>query len=320
MAAAVYAATCANTGADYTYTETVDGTTRTIVWSGCPNHFYGTGMNPNSPVKGSTTYKIPKSPMLQPAGTTVDLSAQGGAIGLTFAGEQIYSPYGGAKYGATTNYATTAVKNEGDTFDMCGGHSSSNTQVSYHIHIPPSCLLRQLSAQDNAHSPQIGWAFDGFPVYGPRGASGKMMKKCTIDSTAPCLDECGGIASAYEGYNYRYHIQGPYNNGTDCSNPNSQMKPLDATVWTSYYPHSPICFRGCIPSGVTGLTFNKLIACSGSATAGSSSPKAAQAALAVNDKPVCSSYAGAGKFFSSAPSTHSPHAGVFLAVAGLVLL
>jgi len=52
--------------------------------------------------------------------------------------------------------------------------------------------LLQLGATDSTHSPQIGWAVDGFPVYGPRGFGGKMMKICSIDSSTPCLDACGG--------------------------------------------------------------------------------------------------------------------------------
>jgi hypothetical protein len=295
-------ATCSNDGKDYTYKEEVASDTRTISWSGCPNHFYGTGMNPNSPVKGSTVYKVPEKPMLQPSGTTIDLSEQGGPIGITFAGEQVYSPYGGMKYGKTKDYATTAVANEGDTFDMCGGHSSSSTQVSYHIHMPPSCLLRQLGAKDTEHSPQIGWAFDGFPIYGPRGTGGRLMQKCSIDKTTPCLDECGGIESDYDGYKYRYHLMGPYNNGKDCKNPNSNMNPLSATEWAKYYPHSPICFRGCAPSGVTSLSFSKLVTCSGSATNGYTTASAAKTQLAINPEPVCTTYVGTKKEFGAASS------------------
>ena len=46
----------------------------------------------------------------------------------------------------------------------------------------------------NAHSPQIGWAYDGFPVYGPNGMAGAVMAKCgsAAADSSNCLDECNG--------------------------------------------------------------------------------------------------------------------------------
>jgi len=92
---------------------------------------------------------------------------------------------------------------EGDTFDECGGHSASGSEASYHVHIPPSCLLTQLGQYDSSHSPQVGWAFDGFPIYGPRGTEGVMMQTCSeIGGTYGvdvCTDECGGMYDDTQG-------------------------------------------------------------------------------------------------------------------------
>lgn len=72
---------------------------------------------------------------------------------------------------------------EAQTFDACGGHQPGNGQ--YHHHAAPNCLREQLN--DNiervrnlrtgpvfreksapwSHSPILGWAFDGYPIYGP---------------------------------------------------------------------------------------------------------------------------------------------------------
>ncbi len=72
---------------------------------------------------------------------------------------------------------------EAQTFDACGGHQPGNGQ--YHHHAVPNCLREQLN--DNiervrsartgpvyrekrapwTHSPILGWAFDGHPIYGP---------------------------------------------------------------------------------------------------------------------------------------------------------
>jgi len=73
------------------------------------------------------------------------------------------------------------------TFDPCKAHQPQNGQ--YHYHANPVCLRYQLN--DNlvgtnvgtanasftestgtlTHSPLLGWAFDGYPVYGPYGYS-----------------------------------------------------------------------------------------------------------------------------------------------------
>ena len=127
----------------------------------------------------------------------------------------MYSAFGGPRIGDATSYGSGAPFHEGDTFDECGGHASSTTQSSYHVHVPPTCLLSQLGADNSQHSPQIGWSFDGFPIYGPRGDGGALKKTCTIDPTQDkCLDDCAGLqgtidldgAGTSDGYTYRYYI------------------------------------------------------------------------------------------------------------------
>lgn len=144
------------------------------------------------------TFTVPRYPMYQES-QQADLSSKGGVIGVTRAGEMIFSPYGGPSYGTVSSYSNSAPKAEGDTFDQCGAHSSTSTTPSYHIHIPPSCLLQQLGQEETSHSPQIGWAGDGFPVYGPRGPGGVMMQTCTVTGgtygTDVCTDDCTGYLS-----------------------------------------------------------------------------------------------------------------------------
>jgi len=80
-----------------------------------------------------------------------------------------------------------AFYGELQTFDACVGHQPGNGQ--YHHHAQPICLRAQLG--DNVevvkksrvgtmyreadtptrHSPILGWAFDGNPIYGPYGYS-----------------------------------------------------------------------------------------------------------------------------------------------------
>jgi len=249
---------CATDGSDYSYTEAVSGSTRTVVTNHCPNHpFYD--LNPNTAVLSSKTYEIPAIPTFVGAATDsstssahIDLSAKGSLVGLFFNAAQLFTPYGGPNYGTVTGWTTSATYAEGNSFDQCGCHGSSETQASYHCHVPPSCLMNQLGQTSSAHSPQIGWAFDGFPLYGPRGPSGLMMQTCTETGgtygTDVCTDDCGGYYNAdssIDEFVYRYYVLGQYNDGTSCDVPGC------SSPTSEYFPNTMMCFRGCCPSGET---------------------------------------------------------------------
>ena len=267
-------AACATDSSDYAYSESVSTTTRTVVTNHCPNHQYY-DVNPNTAIAGSTTYTMPYSPVYNTAQQT-SLASTGSIVGVAFSAGMIYSAYGGSQYGTVTGYSNSAPYAEGDTFDMCGGHSSSTSDASYHYHIAPSCLLKQLGQTSGQHSPQIGWMADGFPLYGPLGPGGVAMKTCTqTGNVQPCTDDCAGYyADTGDGYEYRYYVLGTFNDGTCCTSPSGSSVPGE-----DYYPFTPLCLMGCCPSGVTcSMGSVNLPTCSGG-TSGATSPKAAQAAL-----------------------------------------
>mmetsp|Transcript_56453 Transcript_56453/g.123397 ORF Transcript_56453/g.123397 Transcript_56453/m.123397 type:complete len:284 (-) Transcript_56453:17-868(-) len=242
---------CAQDGSDYSYSEVISGNVRTVVTNHCPNHPYY-NLNPNYAVNKAMTYKIPAVPSFVGSGSDsdtssghIDLSEKGGQVGVFFSGAMLFSPYGGPDYGQAVSFATSAVHAEGNTFDQCSCHSSQTSVPSYHCHQPPSCLLQQLGQTDTAHSPQIGWAFDGFPLYGPRGPGGVMMQTCSQTGgtygTDVCTDECGGYYSSdgsIDNFVYRYYIMGQYSDGASCSLPGCPS-PTEA-----HFPPTPMCFRG----------------------------------------------------------------------------
>lgn len=232
---------CGNDGSDYSYTETLDADLRTITTSHCPNHKW-ISLNPNYPYIGSRTYKIPIRPNLMDSDTTSLVrfsphsltysiltrtlhsnikTQQGGGVGVLLNGAMIYSAFAGGDSLATdysNDYSNSAPALEGNTFDFSGQHGASTTSASWHAHVAPSLLLAQLNAKNDETSPQLGWMFDGFPVYGPRGPDGVMLTRCSESSpSTPCLDECNGLSGSWtlsdgttDGYNYRYFITGPY--------------------------------------------------------------------------------------------------------------
>ncbi len=98
-------------------------------------------------------------------------------------------PPGGGPGGGSGDgiWVRNAAYGEIETFDPCNGHQPPTG--TYHHHINPVCLRAQLNDNLTAvstgrlgtvytektvglkHSPILGWAFDGYPVYGPYGYS-----------------------------------------------------------------------------------------------------------------------------------------------------
>lgn len=58
--------------------------------------------------------------------------------------------------------------------DRCCGHPAP--QGLYHYHKYPVCLKSPWSDDGQAHSPVIGFAFDGYPVYGPYESAGELAR------------------------------------------------------------------------------------------------------------------------------------------------
>ena len=125
-----------------------------------------------------------------------------GAIGVALNGVAFYS---GAVDTDCTILDVDDDTAEWTSFDMCGGHAQQ--QGEYHYHFPPSCLIYDADERNptgTGHSSQIGWAFDGFPVYGPLYTDG-------VDAST-LTDDCGGIQeelSAVDNFKYRYYVTGP---------------------------------------------------------------------------------------------------------------
>jgi hypothetical protein len=102
--------------------------------------------------------------------------------------------------------------------DRCCGHPSPFS--SYHYHKYPVCVNTPWADDGAAHSPLIGFAFDGFPVYGPYESAGVLAK----DSKANPLNEYNLHADDARGPHYHVtpgkfpHIIGGYWGEVDASN------------------------------------------------------------------------------------------------------
>ena len=91
-------------------------------------------------------------------------------------------------------------------------HTQPPHEGDYHYHFPPSCLIKQADTANPTtqtaagHSAQVGWAWDGFPIYGPLYSGGVAVTG---------LDACSGKEEAIpdlDSFKYRYYFTGATSN------------------------------------------------------------------------------------------------------------
>lgn len=101
-----------------------------------------------------------------------------------------------------------------ELLDDCGGQTAS--PAYYHYHSVPPCL----SDSGTAHSNLLGYALDGFGLYGPRGEDGEQLSNDD-------LDECHG-----------------HTHGIDWDGTPSTMFHYHLTM---EFPYVISCYRGTAP-------------------------------------------------------------------------
>ncbi len=186
------------------------GTTRTLTGNGLPKHRTGTypiassddaysyDRNPNSIKTQTLSFSLPANPSQLSSPQCV-----GGEVGIMLSGIPIFNAFDAGGRDAVAN----------EVQDACDGHP----QVSgmYHYHGYSDCL--EDTAVTGQHSALVGYAFDGFGIYGLRGENGQEL-------SSNDLDECHGHSHSvtWDGKTttiYHYHL-------------------------THDFPYSVSCFRG----------------------------------------------------------------------------
>ncbi|MGH2957428.1 MAG: YHYH protein [Solirubrobacterales bacterium] len=182
----------------------IGGAGVTIIGNGLPDHptgifpisrlddAYAIDRNPNS----IAPYALNKTVDGSPAKTGVQ--CVGGTIGIAKNGIPIFN--------AVDAGGRDAVAHE--VQDACSGHPQASDV--YHYHGLPACIS---TGNKKKRSGLLGWALDGFPIYGPRGEGGEYL-------TNKQLDICHGIKSEvkYRGklrrrYHYVANHEFPYTVG-----------------------------------------------------------------------------------------------------------
>jgi hypothetical protein len=156
---------------------------------GYPNHataIFPNSGNPNSILVQDHHFRLPLQPKLAEHITRLPM----GPIGMALNGVVFFNPFEAGGMNAVEGYSEVWL-------DSCCGHPQQSGV--YHYHKYPSCVKSPFADDGKQHSPILGFAFDGFPVYGPYESEKKMAMTIEGDMA---LDVCNGHTDPQRGYHY----------------------------------------------------------------------------------------------------------------------
>jgi hypothetical protein len=188
--------------------------------------------NPNTASNQNFVFKITRKPTKNNGNATkIGL----GHVGIWSNGVSIYNASDGMSYNNAGVWNRNAYFFEGISFDNCLGHPAQNGE--YHHHVSPKCLYN--SADSSKHSPIIGYAWDGYPIYGAyaytntdgtgkikRMSSSYKLKSLVTRANGPNIDQTYPLGCFMEDYEYvsgigdlderngRFCVTPDYPNGT----------------------------------------------------------------------------------------------------------
>jgi len=217
-----------------------DGTYASIVSDTYPAHdkMNGiTGTNEQVPVPApGYTSPIPLAPVKAAAVKTIDA-----ALGVAVNGVPIYD-YSSQGMLDPSIYDPKADTKINGQLDHCNGHAGRGDD--YHYHAAPTCMIDAM--KNKGPSAIIGWALDGYPIYGDTNPDGSAI-------AAGELDVCNGKADETFGHRYHTSQAPPYivqclvGEVDDMKLP--RVPPMDNAAGGGKPPGTPP------QGGVTGLSF-----------------------------------------------------------------
>lgn len=117
--------------------------------------------NPNTPSNQGFLFRVPRVPA---ANTGTRTATPLGPVAVWTNGVVAFNAKDAHSYNNQNVWFQDAVLAEASSFDACLGHPAPGGV--YHHHQNPRCLYTVSPAQ---HSPLLGFAFDGYPIYGAYG-------------------------------------------------------------------------------------------------------------------------------------------------------
>jgi hypothetical protein len=207
-------------------------------------------LTPNALKAQDFTWQITRTPSYKGGEVTVPLL---GVIGFSVTGLPFYGPNEAAMPDPYGDPVYNAI------VDVCKGHTGG--QGDYHLHaVKAACVVADLMA--GQPSPIVGYALDGFPVYGPDCCADAA---CTSLITQQSGWEQTGDPSTYAWDNHAY--KGPQDNATgvlDKCNGHTGPKGDYHYHTTETFPYILGCYNGDA-SGISGDVMEGPAACTAEA-------------------------------------------------------
>lgn len=178
-----------------------DGDWRIVIGNGIPAHLVGAfpnGGNPNEIAEQIVSYQMPLQPAMAAERTPL---AFGWNFGITIDGV-VFDPLA-AEFWDGDPQSGWSYNALGGAFDLGldANHAHVQPTGAYHYHGKPTGLLERLGWTSDAHSPLVGYAADGFPIYAVVGqVSGELVAMTSSYQLKPG-DRPGGVEpdGAYDG-------------------------------------------------------------------------------------------------------------------------
>lgn len=196
---AAVAASVTDAGFDADVTVTCTDSHAIIQSDTYPDHELMTGIiGTNEQIPVPADYAAPI--LLAPTMGTTPLTRDA-ALGVAVNGVPIYDYTAGGEMSEADLAHHQAQHDTVQTgqLDICGGHAGRGDD--YHYHATPTCMIAQMENAGDAAI--IGWAFDGFPIYGDTNPDGSEIAEGD-------LDVCNGQADDTYGYRYHTSPDAPY--------------------------------------------------------------------------------------------------------------
>ncbi|MBU1436810.1 MAG: YHYH protein [Gammaproteobacteria bacterium] len=248
-----------NTEFDGALTVAVSGDKCQFHSNAIPNHHFNDGDRsfPNKVSAQDDHYEVPRNP--QPAATVTGLSLQtdnaillnGVKVDLLAAG--CYG-VGNGKIGC--NDMATAWRydpmHKANGFDVDSHNAHAQPDGTYHYHGTPNAFYPAV-ASDQA-SPVVGFAADGYPIYGPYVQQGETVKKVSSSYRLKAGNRPSGTGQPGGSYDGQFRDDYEYVAGLgdldECNGMNYQG--VYGYYITDNFPYVLNCFKG-----TPDLTFHK---------------------------------------------------------------
>jgi hypothetical protein len=191
---------------NYQFTSEVVGDQRVFTGNGLPDHptgiypvqttddAYQYDRNPNTISAQNISFSLPVNPTIADSPSCVR-----GMAGIMLNGVMLFDGFDAEGRDAVAH----------EIQDLCQGHPERTGQ--YHYHDLSVCIEEM--GDGTEHSPLVGYAFDGFGLYGFRGEDGRMLTNADLDECHGHTHEIEWEGQLVEMYHYHATAEFPYSIG-----------------------------------------------------------------------------------------------------------